>query len=263
VGKQSESNRWWENYLVRYLMPSIAGVAIVSWLCYQPGDELHTILRLPPHGTPLDSWSLILYFLYGNLFCYIASYPVLVFHATRAIDTPDRKWGRKLTSGGYIASAAFTVAALALLRLGPSVLRFYLAFALASLLTLVQFRRLYLALVRNVQLEGFPNRVSQAFAYARALARQRTITGENGLRTWNRDFIETYRHLREHGNSAFIFLLEIPLAALLECVIRKPCQELSREMASIAVLLVIWAAPAVFVHALGQQFERQFSRFDR
>ena len=32
-------NRWWENYLVRYLMPSIAGIAIVSWLSYvaEPG----------------------------------------------------------------------------------------------------------------------------------------------------------------------------------------------------------------------------------
>ena len=26
------SNRWWESYLVRYFMPSIAGVAIVCWL---------------------------------------------------------------------------------------------------------------------------------------------------------------------------------------------------------------------------------------
>ena len=26
------ANRWWESYLVRYFMPSIAGVAIVIWL---------------------------------------------------------------------------------------------------------------------------------------------------------------------------------------------------------------------------------------
>jgi len=89
MDKESGTNRWWENYLVRYLMPSIAGVAIVSWLCAQGGDDLRQKLYLPPHTSPLGTPSLTLLFLYGNLFCYVASYPVLVFHATRAIDLGD------------------------------------------------------------------------------------------------------------------------------------------------------------------------------
>jgi hypothetical protein len=32
--------RWWENYAVRYLMPSVAGVAIVKWISWHGGGKL-------------------------------------------------------------------------------------------------------------------------------------------------------------------------------------------------------------------------------
>lgn len=80
---QSETNRWWENYAVRYLMPSIAGVAIVRWLCSRAGPGLSSLLFVQPYL--LNAQSLILLFLYGNLFCYLASYPALAFHAVRVV----------------------------------------------------------------------------------------------------------------------------------------------------------------------------------
>lgn len=274
MGKESGTTRWWENYLVRYLMPSIAGVAIVSWLCSQGGDELCALLLLPPHGKPLDATSLTLFFLYGNLFCYIASYPVLVFHATRVIDFSDGKWRAQPIFDGYITTLLFTITAFALFHLGSADFRFYAAFALALLLVGVQVRRLWLAISFTMQIEGLSGRVSQAFGYAYALARRRGIpeqteTAEVGgeittSRTiaWRRDFIETYRHLREHGNSAFIFLFEIALAALVYSVIKKPGQTPAQQMGAIGTLFAIWAVPSVFVHFLGQHFERRFSRFD-
>jgi hypothetical protein len=36
--------------------------------------------------------------------------------------------------------------------------------------------------------------------------------GQHVIIRWRRDLIDTYRHLREHGNSAFIFVLELVLA---------------------------------------------------
>ncbi len=33
MSNESGTTRWWEYYLPRYLMPSVAGVAIVNWLC--------------------------------------------------------------------------------------------------------------------------------------------------------------------------------------------------------------------------------------
>jgi hypothetical protein len=73
MSQEYGTTRWWENYLVRYLMPSIAGVAIVNWLCSYAGNGLRSLLLLPTAGERLDATSLTLLFLYGNLFCYVAS----------------------------------------------------------------------------------------------------------------------------------------------------------------------------------------------
>src|SRR4051812_36415777 len=104
MSAESGTTRWWENYLPRYLMPSIAGVAIVNWLTSYVGDGLRMMLSLPPIGQSVDGASLTLLFLYGNLFCYIASYPVLVFHATRVIDFRKGRWPGRPLSDGYLGT---------------------------------------------------------------------------------------------------------------------------------------------------------------
>ena len=75
--------------------------------------------------------------------------------------------------------------------------------------------------------------------------------------------MDTYRHLREHGNSAFIFLLELVLATLAYGVIARPGQSPSHALSAIGLLFAIWATPSVFVHLLAQHLERRFSRYDQ
>ena len=67
--------------------------------------------------------------------------------------------------------------------------------------------------------------------------------------------------MREHGNSAFIFLLELILAGLVYCIVSKECLTASYQLSAIGVLLGIWAIPAVIVHLVGQYLERRFSQF--
>lgn len=269
-------NRWWENYLVRYLMPSIAGVAIVGWLCSYGGDGLREILLLPPSGKQLDATSLTLMFLYGNLFCYIASYPILVFHVTRVLDFPGGNWSAKFYRDGYIATITLTLAAFTLFHLPiPEDLRFYLGFVLAVIVVIVQVTRLWIAISPRIIVDGLDGDVSPTFGFTYALARRRGVTEnlssvqsdatirEDWRDDWRQDFIATYRHMREHGNSAFIFLLELALAALTYCVITKPGQSPQQQLGAIGALFAVWALPAVLVHLLGQHLERRFSRFDR
>jgi hypothetical protein len=270
-------------------MPSIAGVAIVGWLCAQGGDGLCSLLYLPSRSRPLDTPSLTLLFLYGNLFCYIASYPVLVFHATRVIDFPDGKWTPKFWSDGYITAFIFTLASFAVFHFRSANVRFYGAFAVAVIIVGVQLARLYRAILTTIEVKGLNGKVSYSFGYAYALAVRRGIPEETQTisptqstkdesnsdaefggdvttsRTiaWRREFIETYRHLREHGNSAFIFLFEIALAALVYSAITKPGQTPAQQIGAVGTLFALWAVPAVFVHLLGQHFERRFSWFDR
>jgi hypothetical protein len=266
VKTESGTTRWWEYYLPRYLMPSVAGVVIVNWLCSYGGDGLRSLLSLPLGGKSLDTASLILLLLYGNLFCYIASYPVLVFHATRVMDSSDGKWPVYVLADGYVISVVLIVCVV-FLRYVPPECRYWPAFTAALIVAAVQLIRLWIVFSHRFTVQGHEDPVSSAYFYAYVLAHRRTVLAEKPEnetknKEWRKEFIETYRHLREHGNSAFIFLLELVLAALVYCVITKPGQSSTHQMGAIGVLFAIWALPSIFVHLLAQHLERRFSRYD-
>jgi hypothetical protein len=270
MSAESGTNRWWENYLVRYLMPSIAGIVVVTWLCSQGGTGLRAILMLPPIGTPMDTASLTLIFLYGNLFCYIASYPILVFHVTRVVDFKDGRWPATYLSDGYLSFAAVLLASFIFFHWGSPKYHFYGAFVLATGLAAGQIKRLYSAVKPRIQLRGVEGLVSPAFGLAFSLSKRRGLLSVTEKKpsiqrkvAWRQDFMATYRHLREHGNSAFIFTLELILAVLVYFVIMKPGQTPEQQLGAMGALFAIWAAPSVFVHLLGQHLERQFSQYDR
>jgi hypothetical protein len=297
--------RWWENYLPRYLMPSIAGAIIVNWLCHYGGDGLRSILSLPIGGKPIDAASLVLLFLYGNLFCYIASYPVLVFHATRVMDFAKGKWPARPLLDGYLATLGLLLSVFLFIYATPET-RYWLAFIFTAIITFIQIGRLWIVLSNRFTPKDHGDVVSSAYFYSYILAHRRGIpavqtgstsnsagtaqnlfddeekhnlpyeteeaaeitTTKNQTNLWRKEFIDTYRHLREHGNSAFIFILEIALATLTYCVIAKPEQlkpeELpSHKLGEIGVLFAIWATPSIFVHLLSQHLERRFSRYDQ
>jgi hypothetical protein len=282
------TTRWWEYYAVRYLMPSVAGVAIVNWICSQGASGLRSLLSLPSAGERVDTASLILLFLYGNLFCYVASYPVLVFHATRVLDFADDKWPARPLTDGYLITTLFAVAAF-LVTLAPQECRYFAGFLLASMFAVVQFWRLGVVFFHRIDVagcngvDGRPGTVSYAYGYSYALARRRGKSTKTETMTpatestdvddeqvtttrrilWHKDYMDTYRHLREHGNSAFIFLLELGLAALVYCVVTKSGKSAHQQLSAVGILFAIWAIPAVFVHLIAQHLERRFSHFDR
>jgi len=300
MSADSGTNRWWENYLVRYLMPSIAGVAIVSWICSYAGDGVRRLIYLPSAGERIDGPSLTLLFLYGNLFCYVASYPVLLFHVTRVVDFRNAQWPiGHIWRSEYVLTFVFMGLAFVSLHWHWS---FWLAYVWASLFVIFQALRLGFVLFRRVNVRGCTGEVSPAYGFAYSLARRRGIPTETeksvpnaanrnalgwsplasrykafadfrdddddeGVTTvrqivWRRDFMDTYRHMREHGNSAFTFALELALAALVVCVVSGQ-QPPSQKLGYIGLLFAIWASPAVFVHLLGQHLERRFSHYDR
>jgi hypothetical protein len=282
------NTRWWENYAVRYLMPSVAGVAIVKWICWHGCNKLLPLLYLPVAGEHFETSSLVLLFLYGNLFCYVASYPILIFHATRALDFSGDRWKWRIPLDGYIATGLLTLAAFLLTHAEQSC-RFWLAFVFAFTFAIIQIDRIWLVFAKRTVLEGCKGvngeeggDVNFLYGYCFALATRRakrikveektttsngadddeSIITKRGEAIWQKDYMETYRHLREHGNSAFIFLLELALAALVYCVV-KPENNEFQQLSAIGVLFAIWAIPAIFVHLIGQYLERRFSHFER
>ena len=265
------AKRWWEDYLVRYLMPSIAGVAIVVWLGDIAGKPFQELLLLPKTTSEINTPTLILLLLYENLFCYVASYPILSFHATRVLDFKESTWFRSCPDG-YIATTVLLSAVLFISLCLPNGWRYCLAFLLAIIFSGIQLIRICKGLKPKVPVQGLRNDVSLVYDYACKLAKQRTLlegttsgAPSNDKRRnteWRQDLVETYRQLREHGNSGFIFLLELTLAGLAYWIVDN--NELSKyeKFSAVGILFALWAFPAVYVHLVAQHLERSFSHYD-
>ena len=79
---------------------------------------------------------------------------------------------------------------------------------------------------------------------------------------------DSYRHLREHGNSFFIVLLEILMGVVLFGAgpvgqTAAPCTSFfDNRLLIYLVILVLWIIPAVLVWLIGTLFEREFSGID-
>lgn len=287
MSQESVSGRWWENYLVRYFMPSIAGIGIVAWLVAVAPADLRETLFFGKGPASLDAPTLTLLVLYGNLYCYVASYPILCFHATRVSDFRQYAWHPRL-SDGYISAALFGLGTVVASLTLNGVTRVVVSFLLAAAFVGIQLYRIWESLqMPNIQ--GYKKRPSPLiYAYLVTLAMRRGIVTKKTTTTtpaagtnsdtddepdpqqtveeesrWQREFIDSYRHMREHGNSGFIFGLEIILAATCYGIVRLPNLSGPEVLSVLGALFALWSVPAVFVHLLGQHLERRYSIFDR
>lgn len=291
---QNNSNRWWEGYLVRYLMPSIAGIVIVNWLADVAGSDFKNLLFIPTGPNGLDGSKLTLLILYGNLFCYIASYPVLGFHATRVLDFKNSKWPTFLRADSYLLTVVLGVFVLLATLFTNGTLRYWVAFTLVIVFSSLQIYRICISINTRVKVRGLKEPSSLMFGMAYAISKRRGIveeniknSSENGnvgecdsdevkiededtekvekikLIRWRRELIDTYKHMREHGNTAFIFILEIILSGLCFCLVSVKGKSPIELISSIGILFALWALPSFFIHMAGQHLERRFSLFDR
>jgi len=269
------SSRWWEFYAVRYAMGTVVGAIVFCFLCR--GTPLEFLLRGTPlepliHGAAtgpspaeptstgaitLDVTHLALLAVCGLVYCYIASAPILVFHAGRFLLGP---WVK--LRGGWVKWLCI-IPVVVVSPAGLLVIYYILAmagqlknwqycmtgyFAVAALLVIVlQYMVSSRALIGSRDL----------FVFYRLLAEKREIAlspekARGGI-------VDSYRHLREHGNSFFIVLLEVLLAALL--VGTRAIVPSGSDPSSVAYLAVIvaWIFPAACVWGIGTCFEREFA----
>jgi hypothetical protein len=273
----SGGTRWWENYLVRYFLPSIIGMLIVLWLERFSGASLYIPPFLPADWKDFGTAHLILWLLFGSLYCYIASYPALVFHATRILDFENvvgRFEGMPYSLlNPYILSVAFAISA------GVCAYRDSISSAAicVALFAGLQIARIWI--VYSIQGPfglkkdfGAEFRASLAYAYLRKLSKRRadfvTETKKKGGSSGSeelatsadaKDLVDSYRHLREHGNTALIVLLEIALCPVLYLVLET--QDGAPHKILFSAVLALWVLPSVLIHGLAQHLERRFSRF--
>jgi hypothetical protein len=288
MAKGSDSNRWWENYLVRYFLPSLAGMLIVYWIGRLAGALPYAPQVLPKDWNSFNTAHLILWLLLGSLYCYIASYPALVFHATRIIDfrNVEGQFATKFPYwlvNPYLSSTAFAIIVGVFALMGGR-WRGWGAVAIVFLFSSAQTWRIWrvFSALGRFGLDDLFNAkrdASIAYAYLRTLSDRRGGTGEevsNGERfeeSYERldgstaikdakDFVDSYRHLREHGNTAFIVLLEIALYWVMVLVLESGNTRPIESGVMFSAVIFLWVLPSVFIHFLAQHLERRFSWFD-
>ena len=245
---EKNENRWWENYLVRYLVPSIAGMFILMWLNKNSGgsgilEKYLPMLKLT-NGKDFNTASLTVWLLLGTLYCYIASYPILVFHAVRVYLLTKKNISPKLFLLFIVLCMICFVLYLKIFFLIPVFVLIFSCFQYYFLYKVVEGER--------------------GYAYMRHLTKAKNglIPNTEKNAGYIKDITDSYKHLREHGNTALIILLEILLAFILYFSLHFERGNKFMDFSIVSIILIIWIFPAALVYFYGHLLERKFSEFD-
>jgi hypothetical protein len=234
---QRQDTRWWENYLVRYIVATVVGSGAVLWFCNTSPllSEKHVFDVVHISESPQYA-QLIELIVLGFAFCYIASAPILVLHALRSEL-------RQFALGGLVRRlidcVAFALLGLAIASLGIWIIgshRAYDAIILAVVLSL------QLVPLVHAVLNGFETVTRFASELARARADQSSFVTE---------YVQSYRHMREHGNAFSIIILEVALTYLL---VRAATYK------EAVIITVLWVAPGALAWFVATSLEFRLGR---
>lgn len=248
MGKGEQGNsgtRWWEFYTIRYGMGAVIGGVLFAALC-RDTPALRTLFSLPKEGSVTGA-ELGLLAAYGLTYCYIASAPILVFHTARFGFTCRSSIKRcskaELCILGLLATIILATGCFSAAALGNKpdnehgLLAISVCFAYIVLI-LLEGACIWLSL-RNVQ---------AMFDFYQKLAEKRELA--------QGEIVDSYRHLREHGNSFFIVTLELLLAVILYSIGKTVPNHW--QLTVYMCVIAAWLAPAAFVWLVSTSLERQF-----
>ena len=211
-------------------MGTVIGAVIVFSVLSQ-NEELSKLLLLPSSNEKLDYYHFILLGLYGLTYCYIASAPILVWHATRFTLVSGKN--EKNFRSGWVATFFITVCVVVLSIFCSGINIVWLAVILFFLIFGVQAFLIWSA----------GSNMDNNYIFYKKLAEKR--------RRDKTDLRESYKHLREHGNSFGIIFFEIIMGVSLAVVEQEHADYLLS-------FILLWSLPAVFVWFIGTGLESKF-----
>lgn len=221
-------SRWWEQYYVRYFVGTVYGVLLVSALLLDspraslPVAEITNSTHWLSAGVVLAA---------GLAFCYLASAPVLLLHSLRERFSARGQAFRRIGIGIAVVSLA-ALACVAWIYIWRPSLILDARLAIAPFLIVVSLQILGLLSFRPDSLRAFYKKLTNRRA------------AEDASRN---EYVESYRHLREHGNALLILLSENVLALALWG---------AGGPKMMLALIVVWIAPATFVWFMATWLER-------
>lgn len=234
----STTSRWWEYYAVRYAMGIGTGTPLIYLLLHRYRDAFAPQIKITD---PFESTvAAVLWAAIGLTFCYVASLPMLTIHTARIF--MKRKWWDRNKLIGLTGTLVL-----------PSLSVYFLFSKWVDCNDVTQ----KIALILPCLLVSF-----QGFLIVCVLiSPQKTLRLYGQLETrrpLHPDLVESYRHMREHGNSVLIVLGELLLTyCLWEIHPNRPTE--SSALSRLGVVFALWLIPSGFVWFVGTKLELYLS----
>ncbi|MDD5114672.1 MAG: hypothetical protein PHC94_11705 [Methylobacter sp.] len=234
------NGRWWEFYLVRYLLGSIVGATLLIVLNNHSIGIMHGLLSTcDVKISSIESHTIPLWAGLGFAYCYLASAPILVFHATRGA-------GNSLQIFIKENKSILIGLALVIITLILGISTFLSSLSVGEIATYCVFLIIIELQIALIYL-GQKDDGKAIYDFYKKLITARSLKSQK-----REIYIESYKHLREHGNAFFIVMLEFILA----CSIWH-----ARTIEHLFLLLLMWFIPAAWVWLIGAKMESKIGMF--
>ena len=236
-------SKWWEFYGVRYAQGTVIGSVILYFL-FSQNKTLSKLLFIPVDAKDFGVSHLILLGIYGLAFCYISSAPILIFHAARGLlYTQNNNLSIKSIFRAVLrVIPVIAVAAILTALTQWSLVGFSIDNTL-NLFLLFIFTSIQLFMLFNIFVFSW----KETFDYYKSITNKRKN---------HPDYVESYKHIREHGNSFFIVFLEMCLGT---SIYHFSTQALTSEETTrnLFLIILIWVLPSLWIWFYGNKLEFQ------
>lgn len=231
-----ETNRWWEFYFIRYFVGSVLGSLIIMALAFHPDSLLSGVIAdlfnlNEENLLTLKNEHFWVILSFGIAFCYVASAPILVMHALRAhfdfqsnTDTSVKAWILRITITTLPLFAIWF-----LFNGNTTKSAFFSPYGLT-----VSFQIVLL-------IPALRDKFNTIFDFYKSLSKDRAKESQD-----RKQFIESYKHLREHGNAFLILFCELVLGCALF---------VSASLSEALIVIMVWLSPTVPIWFLGTFLE--------
>lgn len=242
MNTEKNSSRWWDFYLVRYMIGTIVGSIILYLLLhkfYEANLLGSGITKILKELIQLKSTAGLIILITGGLaICYISSSPILILHATRLWFLPNRDKEKVNTNGTVISLATGICFFILGILLASVIYYFYHISPITGTISLIILCPFSLFLFFWLSEQNRDTQRKMKYRYF-SLVKARE---ENPIN----EYSESYKHLREHGNAFFIVLFEILLGLALFQV-KKPYE--------VIAVLAVWIIPPTLIWFFGNYLE--------
>ncbi|WP_027252096.1 hypothetical protein [Photobacterium halotolerans] len=229
-------NKWWEFYFIRYFVGSVFGALIFTAIIFHPDSGLSSTIGELLNVKSLSLSTLTNGFLWvalivGVSFCYISSAPILLLHTYRC----------KFNFTSNKVSRGFWIYILIIMSVYA-----FLYYMYSDDWNLVQAMFMaplvfVLATQAAMSLSVYRTSTPVIFDFYKDLVKNRGKDCER-----RRQYTESYKHLREHGNAFLILFCESVLGMALFS---------ASTLNQVILVLFLWLVPVLPVWFVGTYLE--------